>query len=410
MLQTLKESWYRSAGQIRELLAVPAEYPGTTVTTRRLLNLYVARVEKLLTRSRLHSRPIKLTAEATNVCNLRCPACFTGAGEVGRPRSHLSLDLYRRLLDELGVYLWEVEFYSWGEPLLAKNIFAMIEATAARGIHTTVSTNFSFPFRAEQAERLVASGLSLLGVSIDGARQETYEQYRRRGDLETVLRNCRLVRDAKRRRDSSHPRMVWEFHVFPHNTDDVEPARAMARELEMDLAVEKGWVVGPEWDTEQRYRFFADPWPEMRCLFLWSQAVVNSDGGVSPCCGTFYREDDVGRLGAGEGDGGARTFAEIWNNRRFRLARGLFRSRVETAETRDMICLECPATKIWERYKAHRAAGGARQSFSVGDSTNDCFNFFWNHRPARAAAEGAGGAGGASPPRAGREVARADFR
>src|SRR5439155_1564519 len=135
----------------------------------------------------------------TNICNLECPACFTGAGDLGRPRSHLSLDLYRPVLAELAPYLLEVEFYNWGEPLLAKHIFPMIEEASAAGAHTTVSTNFSFPFDAARAERLVSSGLSVLGVSIDGARQESYEQYRRRGKLATVLENCRAVRDAKRR-------------------------------------------------------------------------------------------------------------------------------------------------------------------------------------------------------------------
>src|SRR5262245_53526966 len=106
MLQKLKASWRRPAEQLRELFAVPTAYPGTTITARRLLNLYLGRLEKLRTHTRLLSRPIKLTAEATNICNLRCPACFTGVGEVGRPRSHLDPALYRRILAELGPYLW----------------------------------------------------------------------------------------------------------------------------------------------------------------------------------------------------------------------------------------------------------------------------------------------------------------
>src|SRR5262249_49658907 len=115
------------------------------------------------------------------------------------------------------------------------------------------------------------------------------------------------------------------------------------------------------------------------------QAVVNSDGGVSPCCGTFYREDDVGAVATTDGQTGARTFREVWNGRRLRLARGLFRSRTATAETKDMICLECPATKIWDAYKAHPAAGRPREAVGVGYPTNECFNCFWDHRPARAA-------------------------
>ena len=35
----------------------------------------------------------------------------------------MTLDLYRRLLAELGDYLFEIEFYNWGEPLLASIIY-----------------------------------------------------------------------------------------------------------------------------------------------------------------------------------------------------------------------------------------------------------------------------------------------
>ena len=188
----------------------------------------------------------------------------------------------------------------------------MIEAATARGISSLISTNFSVPFDAERAEQLVASGLTILGVSLDGAKQETYEQYRVRGNLETVLRNVRLVNDAKRKLGSATPKLIWSFHVFPHNADDVEQARAMAAELDMEFAVEKAWVVGDEWDPDGRFTYYGNPRP-FPCVPLWEYAVLNNDGGIAPCCGSFYSEDDVGRVSAQTNDAGARTFREVWN-------------------------------------------------------------------------------------------------
>lgn len=292
-MSSLRERWQRLVASegYQQFVALPPQHGYYRVTPRRLANLYLGRLEYLLGRKRLRSSPVKLTVESTSICNLRCPACFTGAGEVGRARGHMSPELYDRLLDELGPYLFEIEFHNWGEPLLAKQLAPMVERAARRGIATTVSTNFSIPFDAERAEALVRSGLSLLGVSIDGARQETYEQYRVRGNLELVLQNCRLVRDAKRRLKSATPRLIWEFHVFEHNAGDVPLARQMAEELEMQISVDKGWVVGEEWDRGGDFAYFFNPRP-YRCPFLWRHAVVNNDGGVAPCCGTFYEEDD----------------------------------------------------------------------------------------------------------------------
>src|SRR5262245_59684650 len=150
------------------------DYPGATVTRKRLWNLYKLRWASNRVWTRLQSYPAKLTIEPTTACNLRCPACFTGVGEVGRKGSPLSLDVYRALLAELGDYLFQIELCNWGEPLLAKHLHTMIEDAHARGIETLISTNFSIPFDDERAERLVRSGLSVLGVSIDGARQDTY--------------------------------------------------------------------------------------------------------------------------------------------------------------------------------------------------------------------------------------------
>ena len=363
---------------VREFLT-PPQVPGGRLTARRLANLYLSRWEEARGRDRLRSKPLRLTVEATNVCNLRCPACFTGMGERGRGRSSMPLDLYRRLLDELGDTLFSVDFYNWGEPLLAKHIFTMVEEAHRHGLSTTISTNFSFPFDAARAEQLVTAGLDVLGVSIDGARQESYEGYRKRGNLEQVLANCRLVRDAKRRLGATSPKLVWEFHVFAHNVDDVETARAMAAELEMEIAVTKGWTVGEEWNPLSEHRFFWYPTPPARCRFPWQDAVVHNDGGVAPCCGTFYEEDDVGRMTVAAGDGGAPDFAALWNGEKMVQARALFRDR-QLAGAADHVCTECPITVIWDRWQHHLATGAP---FEPGFGTNDCFNYFWNRRPQR---------------------------
>jgi pyruvate-formate lyase-activating enzyme len=369
---------------LRGFFRVP-RHVGARLTLRKLLNLYLLRWEYERGYTVVRSHPMKLTVEAANVCNLRCPACFTGAGEVGRVRSMMTVELYRKLLDELGDYLFELEFYNWGEPLLNKFIYTMIQEAAERGIATIVSTNFSIPFDAEKAERLVCSGLAVLGVSIDGAQQHTYEQYRVRGNLDLVLRNCRLVAEAKKKLGSATPHMVWEYHVFPHNTGDVELARSMARDLGMECNVSKGWLPGPDWDTERKWSFVHEPMPG-HCHFLWRQAVVNNDGGFSPCCGTFYHEDDMGKLAIDPGEVGGRSFREVWNGEKFRAARQLYHSRSGSEETRKSICFDCPSTIIWEKWLRHAAAGGTLGTFEPGFRTYDSFNYFHSRKPVRAEA------------------------
>jgi hypothetical protein len=173
--------------------------------------------------------------------------------------------------------------------------------------------------------------------------------------------------------------MIWSFHIFPHNVDDLELARRMAAELGMAFVPEKGWVIGDEWDPDGRYVYYSDPRP-FACVQLWNYAVVNNDGGVAPCCGSFYREDDVGRLAAAPGDGGAPTFRDVWNGPALRRARDLFRAREGDEGARRSICFDCPQTVIWERWQHHWTGGGTAETFRPGYGVNDIFMYFWNRR------------------------------
>jgi len=359
--------------------SLPARFP-CRPTPKRWINLMVNRWEHFLRRTRLWSYPWMLSLEPTTHCSLRCPYCFTGAGGIGRPRSVLPLDLYRALLGELGDYLIVMKIHGWGEPLLCRHLEAMVAQARARGIWTIVNTHFSMPVDAARAEALIASGLNELVVSIDGATQRTYERYRRRGRLAQVVDNLRLFAATKRRLDSP-TRIGIEFHPFPWNTGDLPTLRDLAGELEMPLTVFKGCTPGGDWDRDGNWSFCIDPGVEP-CAALWAIATVAADGGLAPCSGTFYREDDMATISVEALRGG---FRAVWNGERHRLARGFFRAREGDAEARRQVCFECPSTVTWSRWQEHRAAGGDRDSFAIGFTTNDAWNYFWNRRPDEAA-------------------------
>jgi hypothetical protein len=35
------------------------------------------------------------------------------------------LELFKKIMDECGPYLWEVDLYNWGEPFLNRKLFDM---------------------------------------------------------------------------------------------------------------------------------------------------------------------------------------------------------------------------------------------------------------------------------------------
>ncbi len=86
------------------------------------------------------------------------------------------------------------------------------------------------------------------------------------------------------------------------------------------------------------------------------------------------------------GDGAAASFAEVWNDARFVAARGLFGERGADPGARELPCFECPVLLEWEAYRAHLADGGAREAYRPRFGQNERYNYFWNRRPAAAAA------------------------
>jgi MoaA/NifB/PqqE/SkfB family radical SAM enzyme len=363
------------------------DFEGSRLTWRRRLNFQLARAERLASRARVRAFPAILTIDARNACNLRCPHCVTGARKPGRPAATFSPALLERLLDELGRYLLLVEFGNWGEPLLAPQLPDLIAAAARRGIGTIVATNLSVPLDDRRAEALVASGLAVLGAAVDGTRQESYEAYRRGGKLAVVHANLERLILAKRTLGSATPRLVWSFHVFPHNEHEIESARAEAARLGVDFARTKGFVVGADWDPKGRYPFTFEARPGHRvepCHFLWERAVVNPDGSVAPCLGAISVEDDFGRL-----DG--RSFRAVWNGARFQAARRLYRRRPPAEHNARLICASCPQTTLWHDYLDHRGAGGSEAAFRPALTAHMGWNYFFARiPPAPAAAVSAG--------------------
>lgn len=357
-----------------EFLRLPP-HRGTKVTLKRRLNLYLVRLQRLLSHKRLFGYPLRLTVEASTACNLACPACLTGAGERGREGGHLPVGVYEQVIDELGDYLFEVELHNWGEPLMNKHIAEIVALASAKGVGTILSTNFSMPFDADRAEALVEAGLTTLGVSLDGASQETYEQYRINGSFEQVLRNVHLMNAAKRKLGSKTPRIIWSFHVFAHNADDVGQASAMATELGMVFEVSKAWVIGQEWNPASPYKLFTPPSVD-GCDFLWGRAVLNTDGGVAPCNGAFFKEDDFGSVIDG-------TFLKAWNNSTFRRAREFFQSTAQSNSGERLICQDCPEMATRHDYLNHLANGGTRGSFKNRFTSNDGYSYFFNRRDSR---------------------------
>ncbi len=143
--------------------------------------------------------PREIQVEVTGACNLRCQMCLVRyRPPLHRVAGSMPLSVFKRIVDGLPA-LSTVTLQGLGEPLLAPDLFAMIEHASARGVRMGFNTNATLLHRGA-AERLVDAGLAWLCISIDGATAATYESIRDGASFDRVERNVRDLVAVKRSR------------------------------------------------------------------------------------------------------------------------------------------------------------------------------------------------------------------
>ncbi len=339
-------------------------------TPRRLANLALVEMERRLGLTRLRGRPYVIFVDPINLCNLKCPLCATGANEITRVQQRMPLEHFKRVIDQVSPWAYEVSLYNWGEPLLHRDIFSMIRYADEKNVATLMSSHLSVR-KQELMDAIIESGLEELTVSLDGITQEVYEKYRVGGNIELVFRNLRYLLERRRLLGSSHPVVEWQFIVFKHNEHQMDQARTMARDLGVDLlrfipaglpfdaGREKKQGLAKQWFSSlPRWRYqdpdagdFQDASFRQRggCYYLYRSMTINPDGGVSPCCIVYNDQYDFGNAGVGD-------FKSLWNNDHYRSARTEF-SRIGVSPGKATVCKTC---QIFDKPSLHLRGAGAR--------------------------------------------------
>ncbi len=316
-------------------------------------NLVRAELERKRRCIELKSFPYILIIDPCNYCNLRCPLCPTGVKDLGREQSMMSFESFKKYFDPLSPYLFEAYMHNWGESLLNKDSYKMIEYASNKNVGTNLSSNLA-TLNSEGIDNLLDCGLEYLVVSLDGTSQEAYGQYRVRGSYERVMHNMSEIIRRRNLRGQKIPVVEWQFIVMKQNEHQVSDAQKIADKMGVDVM--RFIPVGMPYDFKNR-KELADKWfPEKvkgkvestheeqkygqdsrpsPCFYLYRSMVVNADGGVSPCCEVYREKNDFVNLNSSE-----INVRQLWNSPVYQSARSLFSSKVLEDHVRS-VCDGC---------------------------------------------------------------------
>jgi MoaA/NifB/PqqE/SkfB family radical SAM enzyme len=305
--------------------------------------------------------PRSLYLETTNRCDSKCQTCVRTFRTL-EPPADLTLARARAIAEQFPT-LERVVLHGIGEPLLNREIFAIVAYFKARGA-TVLFNSDAISLTPGRARRLAESGLDEYRVSVDAATRATYRLVRGVDQFDRVVGNVRRLVEWQRALARTTPRVsLWftaarvnlpELPAFVELAADLGVAEAYVQRLvfnDFGLATEANALHGRLRqrerallaDAEARARArgvtlrasglstplqslqgapAARPWGG--CQRPWTLSYVTANGNVLPCCIAPWVTQDYDGLVLGNAF--TQRFAEIWDGARYQRFRAAFES------------------------------------------------------------------------------------
>lgn len=275
--------------------------------------------------------PRIIAIEATNRCFLRCKTCPIPA-HMTRGKGNMSMNTFRRLIDQIH---WKVTKLSWnfgGEPLLNEHLFDMIKIAWQKGIPSKVDTNGML--LGKFVEQVFTPGLKVLNIAFEGLSEESTSSFRMGYDFKLVLENIEKVCKWKQKYGLKHPDIYLNYLVKKNNEYEIEETIKVAKRMGVDFITLKSLNITPSaWLSEEEFQAIGNEFLPVKhtdllryerkngkwipkntlsgfCTYLSNSITLTWDGKVLPCCFDFDGKMKVGDIRE-------KSLEEIWISEEF---------------------------------------------------------------------------------------------
>ena len=263
--------------------------------------------------------PTVFNVETVLACNLSCPECVIGTDTIdNRTKKVMRLDEFKVISDKIKPYAKMVYLHKWGEPLMNKNIFKMIEI-ASEYAHVHISTHGTLLDK-EKCEKLILSGVGTLIVSIDGVTKEVYDQYRIGGDVDKVMKNIKMLSEFNKIY-GNRVTILPQFIVFKHNHHEIQAFESFCSSLGLKAILKKpyirfGEVVHESDDKKYQREKFKNKVDHVdaisNCPHATARMVVAANGKILLCTQDYDGDYNLGNLLDDNS-----TVESLWNNNNY---------------------------------------------------------------------------------------------
>ena len=290
-----------------------------------LFRLFIIYFTYIFKKQKVSYLPIRLWVETSSRCNLKCRLCINKDMPINM-KGDMDFKLYKKIIDEVKDYVFDVNLFHRGEPLIHPQIVEMIKYAGKNNIKTRLHTN-GVLLTPELSMKLITSGLNLISFSFDGYTRSTYEKNRVGATYENTLGNIIDFLKIKKELNSRTP--FTNLQVMEFDEEISQKQFQIQKEefiknfenLPLDKLVIRtphNWgglldITGVAKIDRKKAKFMA-------CTFPWYALTIFYDGKVHLCPQDFNGELPVG-------DVNEDSVKVIFNNKTMQDIRRSFRNK-----------------------------------------------------------------------------------
>lgn len=258
----------------------------------------------------LDNFPPYLQIEPTSICNYRCVFCYqTDVSFTRRSNGfmgHMTLKTFKNLIDQAEGNVEFISLASRGEPMLCKDINAMLAYTRGKFLNLKLNTNASV-LDEDKAHAILQSGVKTLVFSADAAQEPLYSQLRVNGSLEKVRENIERFQKIREMQYSEAKIITRVSGVKVQLEQDLDSMESFWGGVVDQVA----FVDYVPWENvyDAPYTNIVTP-----CSDLWRRMFVWWDGRVNPCDVDYRSTLTVGLLAGSQ-------LADLWRSEAYEALR-----------------------------------------------------------------------------------------
>ena len=250
--------------------------------------------------------PPCLQIEPTSVCNYRCVMCYQADKSFSNKSegfmNNMTLDLYKKIIDQVEGKIESITLASRGEPTLNKDFVNMLNYSNNKFLALKMNTNASL-LNEKLIHSILSTDIQSIVFSVDAADKETYEKIRVNGKFEKIMKNLNLFAKIRKEHYSKEKHIVKVSGVKISNTQSLSKMEQKFK----DIADVVAFVPYTEW--ESAYENEANDLKHA-CKELWTRMFVWADGKVNPC--DYDYKSTLSKWNVKN-----KSISEIWNSKEY---------------------------------------------------------------------------------------------